>query len=176
MRASLHALITICGVSFLLFFFSSCSGYVLGGGKPVQLNKVTNLYIPLFDNSTQIPHANVLATNSVVDAITHDATYRITSEHKADAVLIGNFKQVRNQQSRSLEEDRLRSQRYNLIVLLEWKVVDINDPQNVLFSGSSSGRTDLFNERNIRAARANVLSDATQRAAERLVLQIADGL
>ncbi|MEM9079585.1 MAG: hypothetical protein AAGC74_02710 [Verrucomicrobiota bacterium] len=152
-----------------------CAGYDLGGRKPQPLVEVTNLHVPLAENLTQIPRAGARTTNVVVDALTQDGTYRVSSRSQADAVLSTTLHTVDYRAVRTARANRLRAEELEMGVEIRWKVVAADDPLKVLDSGSSFGRTTIFVDPNLQTARQSGLGDALQRAATSLVGRLADG-
>ena len=71
----------------LTLALSSCTGYHLGGAKPAHLSHVKSIHVPLFENDTLLVRAESHATNSAVDAITSDGTYRIATSSTAPGAL-----------------------------------------------------------------------------------------
>ena len=153
----------------------SCAGYQLGGSKPTHLAHVKSINVPLFQNDTQLIRADAYATNSAVDALTRDGTYRIASDETADAVLNGRITSVKYSQISSSRTDSLRSEELGLVITIEWALIDASDPSRVLEKGKSRGSTRYFAGGNLHTARANALPDALRRACESMTARIADG-
>lgn len=153
----------------------SCAGYQLGGAKPAHLAHIKSINVPLFQNDTQLVRAEAYATNSAVDALTRDGTYKIASAGTADAVLEGRITTIRYRQVSSSRIDSLRSEELSLEVTIDWVLRDASDPSRVLESGKSYGTTRYFAGGNLHTARANALPDALRRASESMTTQIADG-
>jgi hypothetical protein len=59
-------------------------------------------------------------------------------------------------------------------VTLKWKVINADNPLEVLDSGTSTGRTTFFVDPNLQSAQQSSLHDALRRAATSLVARIAD--
>lgn len=159
----------------LALILSSCTGYHLGGSKPEHLSHVKSLHVPLFKNDTLLIRAESLATNSAVDAITRDGTYRIATAETADAVLEGRVMTVDFSQVRSSRRDTLRSEELGMEITIEWILRDARDPSRILEKGKSKGRTRFFAGGNLHVARTNALPDALRRATESMVIRISDG-
>ena len=88
----------------------NCTGYTWGTAKPEHLSEVKTLCVAMVENKTQVPRAASLTTNSLVDAITRDGTYRVSSIDQADAHLLTTLKKIQYRQARSTREDTLRSE------------------------------------------------------------------
>ncbi|MDB4544790.1 LPS assembly lipoprotein LptE [Akkermansiaceae bacterium] len=158
-----------------LALLTACAGYRLGGEKPPHLAAVQTIYVPLAKSRTLFPRSEALTTNLVVDAITHDGTYRIGTASDSDATLLLTLAEISYRQTRSDRRDTLRSEELSLEVKVNWQLVDPRRPGKPLEEGSNNGRTRLFVDDNLQTARANALPDALQRAAQAIVSRIADG-
>lgn len=153
----------------------SCAGYQLGGYKPSHLAHVKSIHVPLFKNDTLFIRAESHATNSAVDALTRDGTYRIGSAETADAVLVGRVTKIEYGQVSTSRSDSLRSEELSLDVTIEWALHDAHDPSRILESGNSRGDTKFFARNNLHIARTNALPDALRRACESMTTRLADG-
>ena len=159
----------------LSILLTSCAGYKLGGAKPSHLDHVNNIYVPLFVNDTLLIRADSHATNSTVDAITRDGTYRITSASKADAILKGTVSNIDFDQVSSSRTDSLDSEELSMTITISWVLQDAQNPTRILQKGKSSGATRFFAQGNLSVARTNALPDALRRATEAMTTRIADG-
>jgi hypothetical protein len=164
-------------LALLAPFFSlvSCVGYQLGGVKPASLANVRTIAVPMFSNSTQHPRAEALATSAVANAIVQDGTYRIARSEQADAVLIGDLREIKYSVIRSNRLDTMRPEELANTVTLNWSLLDARDRTKVLASGTSRGISQLFVSENLQTARNNALPEALERAGEALVSRIANG-
>lgn len=158
-----------------VFCLVSCAGYQLGGIKPQSLDGVDTISVAMFRNATLHPRAEVLASSAVCSALVRDGTYRIESRERADAVLEGTVQNVDYLTLRGTRFDSLRPEELNNMVALKWVLKDAADPTQVLASGTSLGRSQLFVAANLQTARTNALPEAMERAGESLVSQIANG-
>lgn len=177
MRSSIFcksSLFGLLGASLLLTGLPSCAGYQLARQRPAALSHVTSIRVPLFENKTLVPRAEVLATNSVVDAITSDGTYRIASDANADAILQGTFETITYSSVRSTRLDTLRSEELENKVILSWELRDAKNPLKILASGKASGSSRFAISSNLQTARSNALPDAMQRAATQVVGRLTD--
>lgn len=156
-------------------FLASCAGYQLGGAKPTHLAAVESIHVPLFENDTLQIRAESYATNSAVDALTRDGTYRIATADTADAVLEGRVSEIDYSQISSSREDTLSTEELSMEITIEWVLRDGSNPARILEKGKSSGETRFFAGGNLHVARTNALPDALRRAAESMVARLADG-
>ena len=157
------------------FFLVSCAGYQIGGSKPTHLAHVQSIYVPLFKNDTQFVRAGSHATNSAVDALARDGTYKIASAESSDAVLAGRVSEIEYRQVSSSRGDSLRSEELGLKVTISWTLRDANDASRILEKGESRGSSEFFARGNINTARTNALPDALRRACESMTARLADG-
>ncbi len=162
-------------ILILPLLLASCAGYHLGGSKPSHLAHVKSINVPLFKNDTLQTRAETYATNSAVDALTRDGTYRITSAEKADAILEGTVKRIKYSQVSSSRLDSLRSEELGMEITIAWILRDASDPTRILERGTSRGSTRFFAGGNLHVARTNALPDALRRACESMTTRLADG-
>ena len=155
---------------------TSCAGYRFGGNKPAHLESVQSVHIPLAQSHVIFPRAEALTTNSVVDALVNDGTYRLAPSHKADATLILTLDNLAYRQTRSTSEDILRSEELSLEATVSYQLIDNKNPGTILDRGRGRGRTRFFIDANLQTARANALPDALQRASQAIIARLADGI
>jgi hypothetical protein len=168
-----HRLALLAPLLSLGFGSVSCTGYQLQTGRPQALTHVKKISVPLFENKTLVPRGEALATNSVVDAITNDGTYRIASLREADAVLEGTMESITYSQVRSTRLDTLRSEEMENTVTLRWQLLDAST-RKVLSTGKATGSSRFAIDANQQTARQNALPDALQRAATQVVGRLTD--
>lgn len=159
----------------LMLVLGSCTGYKVGGMKPVSLREVKTVSVSMFGNSTLHPRAEVVATSSVADAITRDGTYRIVRSGEADAILEGKVVSINYDALRGTRYDTLRPEELVNTVSISWVLKDARDPSKILASGMSQGRSQLFVASNLQTARNNALPEAFERAGQDLVSKLSDG-
>ena len=147
----------------------------MGGSKPSHLAHVKTIHVPLFENDTLLIRADSYATNSAVDAITRDGTYRIATVSNADAVLDARVAEVDYSQVSSTRTDTLASEELSMEITISWVLRDAKNPKLVLERGQSRGTTRFFARGNLHVARTNALPDALRRATESMTTQLADG-
>lgn len=162
-------------IPLLCLSFASCVGYQLGSNKPAHLAQIKSINVPLFENDTLLIRVESHATNSTVDAITRDGTYRIASAGTADAVLEGRISKIKYDQVSSARNDSLRSEELSMEITIDWVLRSAADPSHILEKGKSRGRTRFFAGGNLHVARTNALPDALRRASESMITRIVDG-
>jgi outer membrane lipopolysaccharide assembly protein LptE/RlpB len=159
-----------------LGFLTSCSGYQFGGNKPEHLRGTQSVSIPLAKSRVIFPRVEALATNSMVDALVSDGTYRLKKSSVADATLVITVEAIDYQQVRSSTVDVLRSEELQLLVTVSYKLTDNNHLGVVLDAGQERGNSRLFVDDNLQTARMNALPDALQRATQSIIARLADGI
>jgi hypothetical protein len=167
-----YLLLTLC-----LSFLPSCASYRFGGNKPAHLETVKTISVPLAKSRVVFPRMEALTTNSMVDALVQDGTYRLgIIGGKSDATLLILLENLTYKQIRSSTVDVLRSEELRLEVKLSYQLIDNNRPGIVLESGKARGNTRLFVDDNLQTARVNALPDALQRATQSIIARLADGI
>ena len=167
---------SIFGMKLLLpLLLASCAGYHLGNPKPVALARIKSIAVPMFNNDTQHPKAEVLATSAVASALTQDGTFHLTSCEHADAILSGHLKNISYSSIRGSRLDTVHPEELTNTVTLAWTLTDAKNPRLILATGSSLGTSQLFVDPDLQTARNNALPDALERAAEALVSRLANG-
>ena len=159
----------------LTFVLCSCAGYQIGGSKPAHLSAIKSIYVPLFQNDTLLERAETIATNSAVDAITRDGTYKVLNNQQADGVLLGKITRADFNQVSTSRLDSDRAEELNITLSVEWALVDANNPQTILEKGTAKGSTRFFAADNISIARTNGLEEALRKACESIVTRLSDG-
>ena len=150
----------------------SCAGYTLGGAKPKAYQSVDSIGVPQFINQTLEPRLSVLVTNSTVDALAQDGTYRIKDSSQADAVLQATITEVKYSQFRAKRFDTLASDELTVNVVVDWQLVRNG---RVIGKGRASGSTNFNTGENLSLARQNALPLAASRTAQEIVSTISEG-
>ncbi|SHJ78993.1 Lipopolysaccharide-assembly [Rubritalea squalenifaciens DSM 18772] len=157
----------------ILLTFSSCAGYRLGNSKPAHLQEVRTISVPLFKNDTQEQRLAVLATNSCIDAITRDGSYRIGSNGSSDATLYATISKLDYDEFRSQRLDTLKPEELEMTIYIDWQ---LKSPEGkVLASGRDHGETKFFVDANLQLSRENSLPDAVKNATEKMASRLANG-
>ncbi|MBU6301256.1 MAG: hypothetical protein KGS60_06875 [Verrucomicrobia bacterium] len=188
----LHPALLACLCPMVL---AGCAGYQLGAVKPSAYAKIEKIHVPTFKNSTLEPRLAVLVTNAVISALQQDGTYKISTKEEADAVLVGNIRQIRRAQQRSTQTEVLQSRELLETMQISFQLsdpvtgrnlADVNpfgdDPvagmngtgQRTRY-GEVSGQTSLFLDRNFQLSERQALAIAAQDAAEQIVAQLTEG-
>jgi hypothetical protein len=159
-----------------LGLLTSCAGYRFGGNKPEHLNGVQSISVPLAKSRVVFPRVEALTTNSMVDALVGDGTYRLATIDGSDATLAITIDQLEYVQVRSSTVDVLRSEELQIRVTVSYQLIDNNRPGVVLDEGRADGNSRLFVDDNLQTARVNALPDALQRATQSIIARLADGI
>lgn len=163
----------LLAVALCVTSLSSCAGYKLGNSKPTELKAVHTIAVPLFKNETQEQRLATLTTNSMVDAINRDGTYRIGTSNTADATLQGTISTVRYSERRSNRFDSLKASEMYMYLEVKWTLVDAQG--SVLASGKDSGRSQFSVDLNQQTSHNNAFPDAAKNTAELVIQSIANG-
>ena len=156
-----------------LTVLSSCGGYQLGSAKPSELSSVNSISVPLFKNETQEQRLASLVTNSMVDAITRDGTFKFVSNSEADADLVATIKTIEYSERRFSRFDSLKASEMYMTLIVDWQLID--NQNKVLSSGIARGSTQFSVDSNQQLSRTNAFPDAAKDASELIMLRIANG-
>jgi len=120
--------------------FTGCAGYQLGEVKPGVYKDIEKLHVPPFKNLTLEPRFSSLLTNAVLAELQSDGTYEVSSRANADAVLVGEIRQIEKRQLRAVRTDTLRSRELSLYLIVDFH---LEDPQTGARIGDRVARGDL---------------------------------
>lgn len=126
------------GLTALLF--TGCAGYQLGEVKPGVYKDIHKLHVPPFKNRTLEPRFSSLLTNAVLAELQSDGTYEVSSRANADAVLVGEIRQIEKRQLRAVRTDTLRSRELSLYLIVDFH---LEDPQTGARIGDRVARGDI---------------------------------
>lgn len=161
--------------TFLLaFFLGGCAGYHLGPATPAYLRKIHSIAVPTFRNATLVPRIEALVTGSVVKQFQQDGTFRIASEHDADAVLKGEITALSRNPARSVRGNVLATTEFNLVLRLRYSLVG-RDGSPLGASGEVAGSTSFFVGSDVTTDERQALPLATEEMAIHLVSQLTEG-
>lgn len=120
--------------------FTGCAGYQLGEVKPGVYKDIEKLHVPPFKNLTLEPRFSSLLTNAVLAELQSDGTYEVSSRANADAVLVGEIRQIEKRQLRAVRTDTLRSRELSLYLIVDFH---LEDPQTGARIGERVARGDI---------------------------------
>ena len=180
--------------------FTGCAGYQLGEVKPGVYKDIEKLHVPPFKNLTLEPRFSSLLTNAVLAELQSDGTYEVSSRANADAVLVGEIRQIEKRQLRAVRTDTLRSRELSLYLIVDFH---LEDPQTGARIGERVARGDIevptddkvgseeetigarqgrvvgetiqFVDPSFQVGERNALSFAAEDLADKLVSQLANG-
>jgi len=180
--------------------FTGCAGYQLGEVKPGVYKDIEKLHVPPFKNLTLEPRFSSLLTNAVLAELQSDGTYEVSSRANADAILVGEIRQIEKRQLRAVRTDTLRSRELSLYLIVDFH---LEDPQTGARIGERVARGDIevptddkvgseeeiigarqgrvvgetiqFVDPSFQVGERNALSFAAEDLADKLVSQLANG-
>jgi hypothetical protein len=180
--------------------FTGCAGYQLGEVKPGVYKEIEKLHVPPFKNLTLEPRFSSLLTNAVLAELQSDGTYEVSSRASADAVLVGEIRQIEKRQLRAVRTDTLRSRELSLYLIVDFHLEDpqtgarIGDrvargdievttddkvaPEEEIIGarqGRVVGETIQFVDPSFQVGERNALSFVAEDLADKLVSQLANG-
>ena len=194
--------VKVASTSFALFclaaFLTGCAGYQLGEVKPSSYQGINKLHVPPFKNETLEPRLSSLVTNAVLKELQADGTYELASKSNADAVLVGEIREIQKRQLRAVRTDTLRSQELRLFLYIDFHLEDPNTGQRILstvpkMKGSAKigkagsddviearqgrviGDTIQFVDQSYQVGERSALAVAAEDLADKLVSQLSNG-
>jgi len=163
-------------IALFAALLTCCAGYRLGGNKPDHLTSIQAINIPLAQSRVVFPRIEAITTNTAVDALVSDGTYRLSQADGADATLVLILEELNYRQVRSSSVDVLRSEELEIEVTVSYRLIDRNRPGVLLDEGRERGRSRLFVDDNLQTARVNALPDALDRATNSIIARLSDGI
>jgi hypothetical protein len=192
--------ILLIAVGLTAMLFTGCAGYQLGGVKPGVYKDIEKLHVPTFKNLTLEPRLSSLVTNAVLAGLQSDGTYKVSSRADADAVLVGEIRQIAKQQLRAVRTDTLKSRELSLYVIVDFHLEDpqtgarigdlvaqgaievpsedkLGTAEEVIGArqGRVVGETIQFVDPSFQIGERNALSFVAEDLADKLVSQLANG-
>ncbi|MEY2545427.1 MAG: hypothetical protein QOG48_544 [Verrucomicrobiota bacterium] len=153
---------------------SGCAGYHIGPVKPNYLADVHTIAVPTFKNTTIVPRVEALVTDTVIKQFQQDGTFKIASEHNADARLEGEIVRITRSPARSVRGNVLATAEFNLSVHVKYKLVG-RDGQQIGPGGDVGGSTSFFVSMDVTTDERQALPLAIEELATRLVSQLSEG-
>ena len=161
-------------IPVITLVLSHCAGYHVGSVKPVHLNQVSKLAVPVFENETLEPRLSVLMTNAVLKQIQVDGTYQVASLNSADAVLLCRIERIRRSQFRSVNTNVLQTSELRVDLSVDYRIKEAGT-NKVLHSGRVYGASTIVLDPNFQLSEHQAMEEASQRIASTLVSEIAEG-
>lgn len=133
-------ILLVIAVGLTAQLFTGCAGYQLGEVKPGVYKDIDKLHVPPFKNLTLEPRFSSLLTNAVLAELQSDGTYEVSNRANADAVLVGEIRQIEKRQLRAVRTDTLRSRELSLYLIVDFH---LEDPQTGARIGDRVARGDI---------------------------------
>ncbi|MEX2577931.1 MAG: LptE family protein [Verrucomicrobiales bacterium] len=141
-----------------------CAGYQLGSVKPAAYEGINKLHVPPFKNSTLEPRLSSLVTNAVLKEMQADGTYQVSTRSNADAVLVGEIRNVEKRQLRAVRTDTLRSQELRLYIVVDFHLEDPHTGARIETTAVRSlpGKDGVVEEETLRTRQGRVRGETIQ--------------
>lgn len=156
------------------FLVSGCSGYKIGPIQPTYMAGIESLAVPTFRNETLEPRLEMLVTNTVIQQLQNDGTYKVKREEDADAVLEGIIEKVERRRARGVRGNVLLTREFDIIVRIRYRVVRPSTGE-ILADRMTDGRTSFFINQDLQQDERQAIPLAAEEAALRLVSEISEG-
>ena len=165
-----HAL----ALTVIALTLSSCAGYHVGPSKPAHMAKVVKLAVPTFENETLEPRLSVLLTNAVIKQLQVDGSYQIAPKDRADAVLECKIKRINRSQFRAVRTNVLVTSELRVDLQVDYRIKETGT-DTILHSGRVDGGSTIVLDPNFQLSEHQAMEEASQRIANTLVNEIAEG-
>lgn len=160
--------------SAFAFVLTGCAGYHLGSNKPVHLAKVGKLAVPTFVNETLEPRLGVLMANALIKQLQVDGTYQVATKDKADASLECKIRRIQRSQSRSVHTNVLSTSELTVGVYVDYRMKEAGTG-TALHSGRVYASSNIVLDPNWQLSEHQAMEEVAQRAANQIVMEIAEG-
>lgn len=158
---------------FAALMLNGCAGYQLGDVKPYYLRDIKTLAVPTFTNNTYKPRIETLVTNTVIQQLQQDGTYRITTTENADAILRGTITGVARNQVRSVRGNVLATTEFSLVLSIAY-TLESRDGKPIT-AGGAAGATTFFVGSDVTADERQALPIAARDLAVQLTSALSEG-
>ena len=155
-------------------FLTSCAGYQLGSPRPRAMEGIQTLAVPNFENKTLEPRIEVLVTDTVIQQLQQDGTFRIVGEKEADAVIRGKIVSLNRYKARSLRRNTLASSEFTLELKVEYTVTKRSTGEEVL-RRDVSGSTTFFISQDLNQDERQAIPLAAAKLAVEMTSQLSEG-
>ena len=166
---------TLCAAALLAFSLGGCAGYHIGPVQPYYLRAVHSIAVPTFKNDTLIPRISVLVTDTVIKQFQQDGTYRIASQHDADAILKGEISRVTRAPARSVRGNVLATAEFSLVLRIRYSLVSRSTGKVLVAPTEIYGATTFFVGPDITTDERQALPLAAEELSVNLVSQLSEG-
>lgn len=165
-----HALV----LPVIALALSSCAGYRIGPSKPAHMAGIAKLAVPTFTNETLEPRLAVLLTNAVIKQLQVDGTYQIAPKDSADAVLECKITRINRSQFRAVRTNVLQTSELRVDLQVDYRVKEAGTDA-ILHNGRVNGGSTIVLDPNFQLSEHQAMEEASQRIANTLVNEIAEG-
>ena len=153
---------------------AGCAMYHLGPAKPDYLKDVHTLAIPLFRNNTLLPRIESVVTDTVLEQMQQDGTYKIVDRGSADAILQCTVERVSRAPARSVTGNVLLTSEFELTLTVRYQLYE-RASGRILDGGQLTGTTTFFVGSDVEQDERQAIPLAAQQLAVRLASEVAEG-
>jgi hypothetical protein len=138
------------------------------------MKDVHRVAVPIFDNRTNEPDIEALATTTLIKQLQQDGTYQVTRADQADAEIKGVITDVIRSQARALTGNVLASSEFNLTVRIHLDVIDAHT-KATLSQRDVEGTSRFFVQNDIPAQERQALPLAFEDASVQATSYLSEG-
>jgi hypothetical protein len=164
----------VCGACLLGLALAGCAGYTIGPIQPTFMKDVHRVAVPIFDNHTNEPDVEALATTTLIKQLQQDGTYQVTRADQADAEIKGIVTDVIRSQARALTGNVLASSEFNLTVRIHLDILDAHTKAK-LAQRDVDGTSRFFVQNDIPAQERQALPLAFEDASVQAASYLTEG-
>jgi hypothetical protein len=162
------------GGCLLALALAGCAGYTVGPIQPTFMKDVHRVAVPIFDNHTNEPDIEALATTTLIKQLQQDGTYQVTRADQADAEIKGIITDVIRSQARALTGNVLASSEFNLTVRIHLNVIDAHT-KATLSQRDVEGTSRFFVQNDVTAQERQALPLAVEDASVQAASFLSEG-
>lgn len=158
----------------LALVLAGCAGYTVGPIQPTFMKDVHRIAVPIFDNHTNEPDVEALATTTLIAQLQQDGTYQVTQSDQADAEIKGIITAVIRSQARALTGNVLASSEFNLTVRIHLNIIDART-KATLSQRDVEGTSRFFVQNDVTSQERQALPLAFQEASVQATSFLTEG-
>jgi len=152
---------------------SGC-GYQVGEIRPTAMKGIRTIAVQNFGNNSYEPRLETLAADTLIKQFQQDGTYTVVSDIRADAILYGEIAKVQRRSLRSLLDNVLATDEFQLEVTVFYDLTDRVTGRSIK-SGTIIGRTSFFTSPDLQQDERQAMPLAIQDAANQIVSTVTEG-
>jgi len=153
----------------------SCANYKLGSTpKGEGMTDLRVLYIPTVQNETDETAIPLIVTNTLLQEIDRDGTFRHARMEESDATLEITVKKIERVSIRQSTEQFLTSLQFQLILTLEYRLYNRKEKKEIIPPTPIKGTTTFFVQGDQTESQRQALPIAALNAAQNLVTAISN--